>query len=164
MRAILVIPLVVLRVLFLSASRLGVESSVGYSDSRPRCSGHALIGMMVFVVLAMLLWAAVYSQMASSLRVEKACQLRLDQARGPIRAMAWGLSLLETGKPPWNPYSCKVNVDEQSELQYVITFTKIEENKYKIEVRPATESDSLLPPPPSNFNPSSPPMPPPSPF
>jgi len=120
--------------------------------------------MMVFVVLAMLLWAAVYSQMASSLRVEKACQLRLDQARGPIRAMAWGLSLLETGKPPWNPYSCKVNVDEQSELQYVITFTKIEENKYKIEVRPATESDSLLPPPPSNFNPSSPPMPPPSPF
>ena len=129
-----------------------------------RCRGHALIGTMVFIVLAMLLWAAVYAQMASALRVEKACKLRLDQAKGPVRAMAWGLSLLETGKPPCNPYSCKVSFDDQPGKEFVITFTRIEENKYKVEVRPATESDSLLPPPPSNFNQPSPPMPPPSPF
>ena len=124
--------------------------SVGFSL---RCyGGHALIGTMVFIVLAMLLWAAVYAQMASALRIEKACKLRLDQAKGPVRAMAWGLSLLETGKPPCNPYSCKVSFNGQPGLGYVITFTKIEEDKYKVDVRSATESDSLLPSPPPNFN------------
>ncbi len=97
--------------------------------------GHALIGTTIFLVLAMLLWAAVYQQTASHLRVEKACRVHAEGRVGIQRATAWGLSLLETGQPPleWGFfYRCRMIVDGEV---YLTTYIKADDDPLEYLVR-----------------------------
>ena len=113
-------------------------------------SGHALVSTMGFLILAMLLWAAAFSHATGCMRTLKACQLRADAVR-PTRALAWGLALLETGRPPLtpSPYSCLAQVD--SNTDYVLTFQKTTTLHFTVSVRPAVPGDSGLPRAPYRF-------------
>jgi len=116
-----------------------------------RNSGYALAGTMVFLVLALLIWMAVFRQTSSYLRTEKAMRTRTERQLGCTKALAWGLTLLETGKLPTNPYSCRVVVSLSPQQTYVLTFTRLLLRK-RVAVRPATPSDASLPLAPANFN------------
>jgi hypothetical protein len=98
-----------------------VEQAV---TARPRRTGHALVGTMIFLVLSMLLWAASYQQAASQLRVESALRVRTERADRIKKATAWGLDLLETGEPPLTPglwHRCRVVLDGQT---YLVTYLR----------------------------------------
>ena len=112
-------------------------------------SGHALVGTMGFLILAMFLWAAAFAHATSCVRTLKACQLRAEADR-PTRTLAWGLALLETGLPPADPYSCRVQPDGNSE--FVLTFQETLPLQYAVTVRPATTSDASLPQAPASFS------------
>ena len=113
------------------------------------CRGHALLGTMAFLVLAMLMWLAAFAHVGGYIRVEKACQLRNARSDGPTRAMAWGLTLLEGGVPPSNPYSCRMAVN--SGLTYVVTFNESPQWTFAVTARLAGPADGQLPAAPAQF-------------
>ena len=115
-----------------------------------RSGGHALVGTMGFLILAMFLWAAAFAHATGCLRTLKACQLRADGAR-PTQALAWGLALLESGVPPEDPYSCRVQTDGNA--VFVVTFHQALPLHYTATVRPAVSADASLPPAPATFHP-----------
>ena len=120
--------------------------------SSRRHVGHALAGTMIFLVLLMLLWVGVCRQLASHLRIEKACQMRQGELVDCQRAMAWALTLLETGKPPIlaaESCSFRMVLDEDT---YVAIYTKTGGLDHHVEVRPMMYSDDeLLPLAPPSF-------------
>ena len=108
--------------------------------------GHALIGTTIFLVLAMLLWAAVYQQTAGHLRVEKACRVHAERRAGLQRATAWALTLLETGEPPEDHYRCRMIVDGNV---YRAEFEKTNHLEYRVKVDlrdPSFTKHDLAPP------------------
>ncbi len=119
---------------------------------RVRHNGSTLGGTLVGLVLVMLLWTALYRHTTGFLRMEKACRLRSDRATGCTRAMAWGLSLLNTGKPPGGGnYFCRVVVAAGPGSTYVVSYIKQSTNEFIVSVRPATVDDASLPLAPENF-------------
>lgn len=119
---------------------------------RARHNGHTLAGTLVGLVLVMLLWTALYRYTTGFLRMEKACRLRKDRAAASTRALAWSLSLLETGKPPGGgDYFCRVVVAEGPGGTYVLSFIKMSPNTFTVSVRPATADDASLPLAPGTF-------------
>ena len=118
-----------------------------------RNSGHALFGTLVFLLLVMIIWLGVARQVATCIRIEKNFQAQKSYYDTCIRALSWGLSLLETGIPPSDPYSCKVLVGENNSQTFVVTFTKITDLNYTVTARPAELSDELLPSAPETFTP-----------
>ena len=116
-------------------------------------SGHALFGTMMFLLIVMILWLGVMRQVATCTRIEKNFQSQQSYYDSCIRSLSWGLALLETGIPPSDPYSCKMQVGEDDSQTFVVTFTKISELNYAVEARPAGLSDELLPSAPETFTP-----------
>lgn len=119
---------------------------------RVRHNGSTLAGTLVGLVLVMLLWTALYRHTTGFLRMEKACRLRSDRATGCTRALAWGLTLLETGRPPADLVSYRAVVAQGAGGTYVLIFDKTAPQHYTVSVRPATADDSSLPLAPDNFN------------
>jgi len=91
---------------------------------------------MIFLVLVMLLWTAASRQLACHLRADKARQVYRQKSTGCRRAMAWALSLLETGTPPtdWGE-QCTGRMVIGNET-YVVIFTKRKGLTYRVRVRP----------------------------
>ncbi|KKL08474.1 hypothetical protein LCGC14_2575510 [marine sediment metagenome] len=114
--------------------------------------GHALVGTMIFLVLGMMLWAAVHQQSSSHLRSETALRVREEQAAPLKSAMAWCLALLTTGDPPGGlgrTYECLMAVDG---VEYVAIFNRPSPFNYTIQVRPKVQGqDDLLPTAPETF-------------
>lgn len=117
--------------------------------NRIRNRGHALVGTMGFLVLAMLLWLASFAQLSSYLRVQKSSQVSQARVTGPMQAMATGLALLETGLPTHSPYSCQFIPNNGQTC--VITFTVVSSSSVNVATRFATAADSTLPKTPANF-------------
>ena len=65
--------------------------------------------------------------------------------------MAWALTLLETGQPPSDPYSCRM--EPQDGCFFVVTFTTTQATPltYRIDILPAAGEDNGLPYAPPNF-------------
>ena len=108
---------------------------------------------MVFLVLLMMLWVGVCRQLAGHLRIEKACQLQREDFAGCRRAMAWALTLAETGKPPAHPpedtVAYRMIIDDET---YVAIFTRMSTFKYHVTVRPLMYlSDESYPLAPDTF-------------
>lgn len=118
-------------------------------STRPHRSGHVLLGTMTFLVLAMLAWVMTFSAVNANLRTAKAFVVRQDREHGALRALAWGLALIETGTPTENPYSCRAAVD--TDKTYVITFTLASPTEATVSVRPTTADDATLPWAPEEF-------------
>ncbi len=117
------------------------------ASSRRR--GHALACTMIFLVLAMLLWTSTFRQTAGWLRTETAQIVRNERELRSARAMAWALTLLETGLPPSAPYSCRAEI-AAGEF-YVLTFESEQAQRRLVSVRPAQSADLLLPLAPATF-------------
>ncbi len=114
-----------------------------------RHRGYALIGAMMFLLIVMIMWLGVTRQMGTYLRMEKNLQLQksyYDDSR--IRALAWGLTLLETGYPPTAPYSCKMWVGQ---TRFVLTFAKTSGYRYIVTARSFGSGDISQPNAPSTF-------------
>ena len=92
---------------------------------------------MIFLVLVMLLWVGAARQLACHLRVSKARDLHRQKAAKCRKAMAWALSLLETGEPPTGGGgTCVRRMIVEGET-YMVTFTEqAEAMKYHVTVRP----------------------------
>jgi hypothetical protein len=104
---------------------------------------------MTFLILAMLAWMVAFSSLSSNVRTGKLFLLRQDREHGAVRALAWGLALLETGTPSTSPYSCRATVD--TDRVFVITFTVPSPTAATVDAHPATAGDSTLPWAPTEF-------------
>jgi hypothetical protein len=118
-----------------------------------RHNGNALAGTIMFLIIVMIMWLSVTRPLGMYLRMEKNFQAQSLYNDTACRALSWGLALLETGLPPANPYSCRVQVGRDTPQTFVVTFTEISSLNYKVAARPADSGDSLLPAAPSTFAP-----------
>jgi uncharacterized membrane protein YgcG len=116
-----------------------------------RRAGYTLAGVMIFLVLVMFIWQGTLAQLGAYLRVEKTCQVQRTARSGYPQALAWGLTLLETGLPPESPYSCTMVSPVDSNDVFVTTFTQTAGVHYAVDVRLATEYDAGLPSAPDSF-------------
>jgi hypothetical protein len=121
-----------------------------------RSAGYTLGGTMIFLVLVALLWEGVFFQMAAYLRTEKALSEHRESTTGCTRATAWALTLLETGLPPNDPYSCRMVPTEDPQKVFVATFQRGPSLSYTVSVCLAALGDDSLPLAPSSFNTSEP--------
>ena len=119
-----------------------------------RHKGFALAGAIMFLLLVMIMWLSVTRQIGTNLNVEEHLQTQKAYYNGCIRALAWGLTLCETGCPQGDTYSCKMQVSSQA---YVVTFSKITGHTYDVTARPAETGDESLPDAPKTFASSDPP-------
>lgn len=106
---------------------------------------------MIFLILVMILWTGALNQTMTYLRIEKTCSDRLDYYRGCTKAASWAISLLETGLPETNPYSCLIRIEDDMTETYVAEFTQTDEMTYRVDVRPAAADDMDLPSVPETF-------------
>lgn len=113
--------------------------------------GHTLAGVIIFLLLVTLFFKGALSQIGSYLRVEKACYIQHSGRKGCTSALAWGLTLLETGLPPELPYSCRMVSPYNANEVFVTTFTQTAGINYSVNVRPAGLDDESLPPAPESF-------------
>lgn len=116
-----------------------------------RYNGYALAGTLVFLLIVMIMWVGVTRQIGTCLRMEKNFQSQGLYNDTAGRALSWSLSLLETGLPPNNPYSCRMQVGRDSLQTFVVTFTEISALNYTVTARPANDGDSFLPQVPDTF-------------
>ena len=120
-------------------------------------AGYALAGTMMCILIVTIMWLGIAKQIATYLRIEKGFELHQEYHDSCIRSLSWGLTLLETGLPPANPYSCTVQAGKDGSQLYVITFEETASLNYKVTTRPANDGDFSLPPAPENFSSSPPP-------
>jgi hypothetical protein len=114
-------------------------------------SGYTLTGVIIFLVLVMLLWEGTLSQIGSYLRTEKAFRIRQTENDGFAHALAWAITLLETGLPPESNYSCLMPSPTDSNDIFVATFINTAGIHYSIDVRPANQLDMWLDEAPETF-------------
>ena len=89
-------------------------------------------------------------QMASALRIETARTLQTDRDTGSILAVARGLTLLETGLPPSDPYVCETTIGSPpDERWYTVTFQSDEPGVWSVHAAPTQWPDAPEPMPPS---------------
>lgn len=118
-----------------------------------RHNGYALAGTMMFLLIVMIMWLGVTRQIGTYLRMEKNFQSQRLYNDTALRALSWGLSLLETGLPPSNPYSCRMQVGQDSLQTFVVTFEEISALNYRATARLAESGDESLPEAPDTFAP-----------
>ncbi|MBN1787229.1 MAG: hypothetical protein JW806_02410 [Sedimentisphaerales bacterium] len=119
--------------------------------SRRRNTGYALVGTMIFLLIAMMMWLSVTRQIGTHLRIEKNSQSLQSYNDTILRALSWGLALLETGEPPSNPYSCRMMVGRTGLDICVVEFRRTANLRYRLTARPAVGGDESLPIAPYSF-------------
>jgi hypothetical protein len=121
-------------------------------SSRP---GYALTLVMVFVVLFLMVLGVAYRQIASVLRVETVRVQQSQRDQGSTAAVASGLTLLETGLPPSDPYACAVTVNTAiGPCSYLVTFTSNGSGSWTVQAAPLPSGEQV-PTMPSMFAPAS---------
>jgi hypothetical protein len=119
--------------------------------NRREHTGYALVGTMIFLLVATIMWLSVTRQIGTHLRMEKnnqSLQLYNDTA---LRALSWGLALMETGLPPSNPYACKMLIGRDELQMFVVEIRRNASLRYTLTARPAVSGDELLPDAPYSF-------------
>ena len=117
--------------------------------------GYALVQVVVFVVVFLMMLGIAYRQIASVLRVETVRVQQSQRDQGSVVAVACGLTLLETGLPPSDPYTCLVSVNTVVGLRSsLVTFTSTGSGTWSVRAAPPPPGDQS-PPMPSMFAPSS---------
>jgi hypothetical protein len=86
--------------------------------------------------------------MAAALRVETARTLQRQRDQGCLHAVARGLTLLETGLPPSDPYTCAATIGEPPyERSFTVTFASEAEGVWSVRARPTQWPDEPDPMP-----------------
>ena len=117
-----------------------------HAFSSPCRRGYSLTVVLLFLVLLLCLWAAVYRTTASFLRVETARVKRNDLDNGMLGALAQALWYLET--TPTLPRSTVIyeitvpvnpnNPNNPEGPYFTATFTPTSSNGWNIQVAPGT--------------------------
>jgi hypothetical protein len=107
-----------------------------------------MVLVLVFVALMLCFYSVAYRHVAAALRVETARTLRQQRDAGSMQAVAQGVTLLETGVPPTDPYVCAVLIGPPGEeLSYTATFTLEGENAWSVHAAPTEWPDEPEPMP-----------------
>lgn len=105
--------------------------------------GYAMALALLFIVLFFGLWGVAYRQTAAALRAASAQSQRVVRDEGSTQALARGLTLLETGQPPSDPYACLTVVTTSSGPRpYTVTYTSEGPNAWAIHAAPAPPGDT----------------------
>ena len=110
-----------------------------------------MVMVLVFIALLLTFYSVAYRHVAAALRVETARTLRRDRDEGSIHAVARGVTLLETGLPPSNPYVCEATIGAPpDERFFTVTFASEVEGIWSVHAAP-TEWPDAPEPMPSTF-------------
>lgn len=113
-----------------------------------RRRGFALVLVMVQMALLMAFWSIANRQTGQLLQLQTALNQRDRRDQGSLTALATGIGLLETGTPLSSPYSGTTG----SSQSYLVTFTDLGSNQWKVDVKPASTGETASPLP-STFAP-----------
>jgi Tfp pilus assembly protein PilX len=113
-----------------------------------RRRGYALMLVLVFLVLFLMFLGVAYRQVGLLLRVESVRTLRTHRDEAATRALARAMSLLETGLPPANPYTCRVVIDTPSgPCPLTVTFTSDDGSTWLVRSAPGAPGQPAIPMP-----------------
>jgi hypothetical protein len=123
--------------------------------SLPRAErGQVLLIVAVLGLLAMALWMLAWRATHDAIRLERVATRRGIRAASVQPALAEGLDLLRTGRPPIDGYACIANITSGAG-DYACTVTYSSQGSpddWSVEARLATETEQgNLPPMPSSF-------------
>ena len=91
--------------------------------TRPRRSGYAMLLVLVFIALVLSFFSLSYRHLATALRAETFSMMTRERDQGSLAALAAGLTLLETGLPPSDPYVCATSIATSAgATSYTVTF------------------------------------------
>ena len=92
--------------------------------TRPPRDGYAMVLVLVFLALMLTFYSVSYRHVATTLRAETVRTRQEQRDEGCIQALARGLTLLETGSPPSNPYTCAAVIGAPpDERSFTVSFT-----------------------------------------
>jgi len=101
--------------------------------TRPRRDGYAMVLVLVFIALMLTFYSVSYRHVAATLRAETVRIRQRQRDEGCIQAVARGLTLLETGSPPSNPYTCAAVIGAPpEERSFTVTFTSETEDVWSV--------------------------------
>lgn len=116
--------------------------------SRPPRRGYAMLLVLVFITLVLSVYGVSNRYMATALRVETARTLQELRDEGSMHALARGLTLLETGLPPSESYTCGVTIStSEGPLPYTVIFTLEKEGIWLVHARPTSLIENPAPMP-----------------
>jgi hypothetical protein len=99
--------------------------------------GYAMLMALVFIALLLSLYSVAYRDLGAALRIETVRTLQRQRDEGSLQALARGLTLLETGLPPQDPYVCAVTLDTSSgERSFTVTFAWEGDNRWSVHAAP----------------------------
>jgi hypothetical protein len=114
----------------------------------PRRNGYAMVLVLVFIALMLTFYSVGYRRVAATLRAETIRAQRERRDEGCVQAVAEGLSLLETGLPPSNPYTCATSVGvPPDDRSFTVTFASEEEGIWSVRAVPTQWPDAPEPMP-----------------
>lgn len=109
--------------------------------------GYAMVLVLVFLALMLSIYGVAYRHVAAALRIEKARTLLTQRNEGSIEALARGLTLLETGFPPSDPYVCAVSIDTTAGTRsFTVTYAS-EEGGWSVHAAPTLPAETPGPMP-----------------
>jgi hypothetical protein len=110
-----------------------------------------MVLVLLFIALMLSMYSVSYRQLASALRIEHIRLLQSQRDEGSTKALARGLSLLETGLPPTDPFVCGVTIDTSvGQRSYTVTYSGEGANLWAVHVAP-TQPMEDPPPMPEHF-------------
>lgn len=116
--------------------------------------GSVLLIVAVMGLLAMGLWMLAWRATHDAIRLERVTVQRALRAASAQQALAAGLELLRTGRPPFDDYMCLATITSGAH-EYVCALTYTSQGSaddWSVQARLATESEqNNLPPLPGSF-------------
>lgn len=113
--------------------------------------GYAMVIVLVFIALLLCFYGVAYRHVGAALRAESVRIVRQARDEGVIHALARGLTLLETGTPPMDPYVCATLIGPPGqETSYTVTFASTDVNVWSIGAA-STEWPDTPPPMPTSL-------------
>jgi len=115
--------------------------------------GISVMLVLVFLALLLTLWGLSYRQVASALRIQTLRSQFTFRDQGNLQALAQGLTLLQSGIPPTDPYVCATTIQMPSgSASYTLTFSSNEPNVWTVQST-ATQPGESVEPMPGTFEP-----------
>jgi hypothetical protein len=116
--------------------------------ARPPRNGYAMVLVMVFIALLLTFYSVAYRHVAAAVRAEKVRTKQAERDQGCIQAVGRGVTLLETGLPPSNPYICATTIGTPpDDCLFTVTFESEVEGVWSVRAYPTEWPDSPAPMP-----------------
>ena len=116
--------------------------------------GYVLLYSAVLGLLAMGMWALAWRAVHDTIRTEKFEVSRSVRSESVVQALALGIGLLETGRPPTDPYACIFTVSGPSTTyDCTVSYTSLgDQDNWQVESWKATDAEKAsLPVAPATF-------------